>query len=47
MQTGYSLSSTLFNIYINKLATMLEQSAVPALTLHETKVLLYADDLAL
>ncbi len=44
-----SLSPTLFNIYINELATMLERSAAPGLTLHDTEVkfLLYADDLVL
>ena len=49
VRQGCSLSPTLFNIYINELAVMLEQSASPGLTLHDTEVkfLLYADDLVL
>lgn len=43
------MSPTLFNIYINELATILEKSTAPGLTLHdsEIKFLLYADDLVL
>ena len=42
-------SPTLFNIYINELAVLLEQSAAPGFTLNNTEVkfLLYADDLVL
>ena len=49
VRKDYSLSPTLFNIYINELALQLEQSAAPGLTLHdeEIKFLLYADDLVL
>ncbi|MGH0125042.1 UNVERIFIED_CONTAM: hypothetical protein FKN15_043951 [Acipenser sinensis] len=49
VRQGCSLSPTLFNIYINELATVLEQSAASGLTLHDTEVkfLLYADDLVL
>ncbi|MGH0143690.1 UNVERIFIED_CONTAM: hypothetical protein FKN15_018547 [Acipenser sinensis] len=49
VRQGCSLSPTLFNIYINELATILEQSADPGLTLHDTEIkfLLYADDLVL
>ncbi len=43
------LSPTLFNIYINELAKVLEQSSAPGLTLHDSniKFLLFADDLVL
>ena len=44
---GNSLSPTLFNIYINDLAVLLEQSGTPAgqiLNNKEVKFLLYADD---
>ena len=46
---GNSLSPTLFNIYINDLSLLLEQSGTPGLTLNnkEVKFLLYADDLVL
>ena len=46
---GNSLSPTLFNIYINDLAVLLERSGAPGLTLNnqEVKFLLYADDLVL
>ena len=46
---GNSLSPTLFNIYINDLAVLLEQSGTPDLTLNnkEVKFLLCADDLVL
>ena len=46
---GCNLSPTLFNIYINKLATLLEQSPSPGLDLQgtEIKFLMYADDLVL
>ena len=49
VRQGCSLSPTLFNIYINELARVLEQSAAPGLTLDdkEIKFLLYADDLVL
>ncbi|KAI4894756.1 hypothetical protein NFI96_009065 [Prochilodus magdalenae] len=49
VRQGCSLSPTLFNIYINDLAVLLEQSAAPGLTLNHTEVkfLLYADDLVL
>ena len=46
MRQGFSLSPTLFNIYINELARALEKSAAPGLTLLESEVkcLLFADD---
>jgi hypothetical protein len=46
---GEKLKPTLFNIYINKLARALEQSAAPGLTLLESEVkcLLFADDMVL
>ena len=46
---GCCLSPTLFNIYINELALLLEQSAAPGLILNNTEVkfLLYADVLVL
>ena len=46
---GCNLSPTLFNIYINQLATLLEQSSSPGLDLQgkDIKFLLYADDLVL
>ena len=49
VRQGCPLSPTLFNIYINELATVLEQSAAPGLTLHDSniKLLLFADDLVL
>ena len=49
VRQGCSLSPTLFNININKLARALEQSAAPGLTLLESEVkcLLFADDLML
>ncbi|CAJ0922587.1 unnamed protein product [Ranitomeya imitator] len=49
VRQGCSLSPTLFNIYINELATALESSSAPGLTLHDAQVkfLLYADDLLL
>ncbi|KAI4874007.1 hypothetical protein NFI96_008369, partial [Prochilodus magdalenae] len=49
VRQGCSLSPTLFNIYINDLAVLLEQSAAPGLTLNHTEVkfLLYADELVL
>jgi len=49
VRQGCSLSSTLFNIYVNDLARALEQSAAPGLTLLESEVkcLLFADDLVL
>ena len=49
VRQGCSLSPTLFNIYINQLAVLLEQSATPGLALNNTEVefLLYADALVL
>lgn len=49
VRQGCSLSPTLFNIYINELASALEKSPCPGLTLEgrEIKCLLYADDLLL
>ena len=49
VRQGCSLIPTLFNIYVNKLARALEQSATPGLTLLKSKVkcLLFADDLVL
>ncbi|KAI4904413.1 hypothetical protein NFI96_007497 [Prochilodus magdalenae] len=49
VRQGCSLSPTLFNIYINELATQLDRSAAPGLMLCDTEVrfLLYADDLVL
>ncbi|XDV43935.1 hypothetical protein PO909_012319 [Leuciscus waleckii] len=49
VRQGCPLSPTLFNIYINELAKLLEESAAPGLTLHDSsiKLLLYADDLVL
>ncbi|CDQ65370.1 unnamed protein product [Oncorhynchus mykiss] len=49
VRQGCSLSPTLFNIYINKLARALERSAATGLTLLESEVkcLLFADDLVL
>jgi hypothetical protein len=49
VKQGCTLSPTLFNRYINKLARALEQSAAPRLTLLESEVkcLLFADDLML
>jgi len=47
VRQGCSLTLTLFNIYINELASTLEKSSCPCLTLEdrEIKSLLYADDL--
>ncbi len=49
MRQGCSLSPTLFNIYINQLANILEHAPFQGLTLHDTEIkcLLYADDLVL
>lgn len=49
VRQGCNLSPNLFNIYINELADMLDQSPAPGLTLFDTEVkyLLYADDLVL
>ena len=49
VRQGCSLSPTLFNIYINDLASALESSTVPGLTLQgsEVRCLLYVDDLVL
>ncbi len=49
VRQGCSLSPTLFNIYINELASALDKSSCPGLTLEgrEIKCLLYADDLLL
>ena len=49
VRQGCCLSPALFNIYINELASILELSTVPGLTLHNTEIkfLLYADDLIL
>ena len=49
MRQGCNLSPTLFNLYINELAKILEKSTAPGLTLHdkEIKFLLYADGLVL
>ncbi len=49
VRQGCPLSPTLFNIYINELAKVLEQSSAPGLTLHDSsiKFLLFADDLVL
>ncbi len=49
MRQGCSLSPTLFNIYINQLANILEHATIQGLTLHDTEIkcLLYADDLVL
>ena len=46
---GCNLSPTLFNVYIDELAVLLEQSTAPVLNLNnrEVKLLLYADDLVL
>ena len=38
VRQGCNLSTTLFNIYINELATMLEQSSVPGLMLQDKEV---------
>ncbi len=47
VRQGCCLSPTLFNIYINELADLLDQSDSPGLQLLHTEVkyLLYADDL--
>lgn len=47
VQQGCNLSSTLFNIFLNELATTLEQSSSPGLKSEgrEIKCPLYADDL--
>ncbi len=49
VRQGCPLSPTFFNIYINELSKVLEQSSAPGLTLHESniKFLLFADDLVL
>ena len=49
VREGCCLSPALFNIYINELASILDQSTVPGLTLRNTEIksLLYADDLIL
>ena len=49
VKQGCSLSPTLFDIYIDKLAKSLEESDIPGLTLSdiEVKCLLFADDLIL
>ncbi len=49
VRQGCSLSPTLFNIYINELAVLLDWSTAPGLTLQDQniKLLLYADDLVL
>ena len=49
IRQGCNLSPGLFNIYINELATTLEKSSVPGVSLHnkEVKCLLFADDLVL
>uniref|UniRef100_A0A9J8AFQ2 ribonuclease H n=1 Tax=Cyprinus carpio carpio TaxID=630221 RepID=A0A9J8AFQ2_CYPCA len=49
VRQGCSLSPTLFNIYINQLASVLEHAPIQGLTLHDTEIkcLLYADDLVL
>ncbi len=49
VRQGCPLSPTLFNIYMNELAKVLEQSSAPGLTLHDSniKFLLFADDLVL
>ncbi len=49
VRQGCSLSPTLFNIYINQLANILEHAPIQGLTLHDTEIkcLLYADDLVL
>uniref|UniRef100_A0A671W6R3 ribonuclease H n=1 Tax=Sparus aurata TaxID=8175 RepID=A0A671W6R3_SPAAU len=49
VRQGCNLSPGLFNIYINELATTLEKSSVPGVSLHneEVKCLLFADDLVL
>lgn len=46
---GYSLSPTIFNIYINELAKSLEQSVASSITLVDTEIkyLLFAGDLVL
>ncbi len=49
VEWGCSLSPTLFNIYINQLANILEHAPIQGLTLQtvEIKCLLYADNLVL
>lgn len=49
VKQGCNLSPTLFNIYINELALLLEQSTAPGLTLTDTEIkcLFYADDLVI
>ncbi|CDQ95104.1 unnamed protein product [Oncorhynchus mykiss] len=49
LRQGCNLSPALFNIYINELATTLEKSSVPGVSLHksEVKCLLFADYLCL
>ncbi len=49
VRQGCSLSPTLFNIYINQLANILERAPIQGLTLHDTEIkcLLYTDDLVL
>ena len=49
VKQGCNLSPILFNIYINELALLLEQSPAPGLTLQDTEIkcLVYADDLVI
>ena len=49
LRQGCKLSPALFNTYINELATILEKSSAPGVSLHnsEVKCLLFADDLCL
>ena len=49
MKQGCNLSPTLFDIYINELALLLEQSPAHGLTLQDTEIqcLFYADDLVI
>ena len=49
LRQGCNLSPALFNIYLNKLATILEKSSALGVSLHnsEFKCLLFANDLCL